>query len=54
MTTTHHPIDRTVRTTPTTTSCLRHRVWMAVCDDCRAAHADLLNPKEGRTAPPAR
>jgi hypothetical protein len=22
--------------------CLRHHVWMAACDDCRAAHAALL------------
>ena len=23
--------------------CLRHSVWMAVCDDCRAARAELVS-----------
>ncbi|MGY1809949.1 hypothetical protein ACI8AF_21490 [Blastococcus sp. SYSU D00669] len=36
--------DRPVR-------CLRHSVWMAVCDDCRAAHsAQVSGRTEERTA----
>jgi len=30
--------------------CLRHHVWMAACDDCRAAHAALLS-HQADTAP---
>ena len=29
--------------------CFRHSVWMAVCDDCRAAHADLVSSVRKRT-----
>jgi hypothetical protein len=30
--------------------CLRHSVWMAVCDDCRAARADLVSGGPKATA----
>ncbi|MGY1633936.1 hypothetical protein ACI784_19720 [Geodermatophilus sp. SYSU D01186] len=36
MRTPHHPTRPETRTT---TRCLRHRVWMAACLDCRAAHS---------------
>ncbi|WP_176522974.1 hypothetical protein [Blastococcus aggregatus] len=25
--------------------CFRHHVWLAACDDCREAHADLLGAR---------
>jgi hypothetical protein len=35
--------------------CLRHRVWMAACDDCRTAHtARLLTSAEAPTGPDPR
>ena len=30
--------------------CLRHSVWMAVCDDCREARADLVSGKRQASA----
>ena len=29
--------------------CLRHRVWMAICDDCRAAHSAVVTDAEPRS-----
>jgi hypothetical protein len=43
VTSTHHPIHRIAPVEPRPLRCFRHRVWMAVCEDCRAAHADLLD-----------
>lgn len=31
--------------------CLRHRVWMAACEDCRTAHIARLATRPAVTAP---
>ncbi|MCV2488063.1 hypothetical protein OF117_01695 [Geodermatophilus sp. YIM 151500] len=41
-----HPLDRRPQ------RCLRHRVWMAACDDCLAAHAELLRATGEAAATP--
>lgn len=40
VTTPDRPDDRLQRP-PRPVICLRHHVWMAACDDCRAAHSVL-------------
>ncbi len=32
--------------------CLRHTAWMASCDDCRRAHAEVLSRPRPRTGTP--
>lgn len=39
----HHPTEKKSLTPDRPARCLRHSVWMAVCDDCRAARADLVS-----------
>ena len=38
-----HDLDRKNLIPDRPVRCLRHSVWMAVCDDCRAARADLVS-----------
>lgn len=52
VTTVNRSDDRSARTSRPHL-CLRHHVWMAACDDCRAAHAALLS-HQADTAPTAR
>jgi hypothetical protein len=39
----HHPKHTESHRSDKPVRCLRHSVWMAVCDDCRAARADLVS-----------
>jgi len=45
----HHPKHPESHRSDKPARCLRHDVWMAVCDDCRAARTELVSAK--RTAP---
>ncbi|MGY1771172.1 hypothetical protein [Blastococcus sp. SYSU D00813] len=36
----HAPVRTAVSAAARPLRCLRHRVWMAACDDCRDAHRD--------------
>jgi hypothetical protein len=40
----YHP--KHTSSSPQPVRCLRHSVWMAVCDDCRAAHAETVSGAE--------
>ena len=44
-----HDLIHLIRpTTARDPRCLRHTVWMAACDDCRHAHAEVLSrPRPG-------
>ncbi len=48
MSTVHHANTVTAPRTRPAARCLLHSVWLAACDDCREAHADLI---KGRRAP---
>jgi len=48
----HHSHEKKSLIPDRPVQCLRHSVWMAVCDDCRAARADLVSG--ARKATPAR
>jgi hypothetical protein len=39
----HDPVEKKTLLTDRPVRCLRHSVWMAVCDDCRSARADLVS-----------
>ena len=52
MNTSHHPNVRLTPVTPRALRCLRHRVWMAACEDCRAAHVERLESDRNPTVPP--
>jgi hypothetical protein len=39
----HHSSEKKSLIPDRPVECLRHSVWMAVCDDCRAARADLVS-----------
>jgi hypothetical protein len=43
VTTTHRPIQLVRSTIRRPVRCLHHTVWMACCDDCREAHAHVLD-----------
>ena len=45
----HHP-DKSLLIPDHPVRCLRHSVWMAVCDDCRAAHAAVVSGAGKRSA----
>jgi hypothetical protein len=45
--TTHHPIRLVPPAARRPARCLHHTVWMARCEDCRAAHAYLLDRSRG-------
>ncbi len=48
MTTPHDLIHLIRPTSARDPRCLRHTAWMAACDDCRRAHAQLLaRPRPG-------
>jgi hypothetical protein len=47
----HDPAEKKILIPDRPVRCLRHSVWMAVCDDCRAARADLVRGRARRTAP---
>ena len=42
MSTPHHLIHTIRPASAKDPRCLRHTAWMAACDDCRRAHAELL------------
>jgi hypothetical protein len=46
----HHLHEKKSLTPDRPARCLRHGVWMAVCDDCRAARADLVSGERKATA----
>jgi hypothetical protein len=46
----HHPTEKKSLIPDRSVQCLRHSVWMAVCDDCRAARADLVSGARKATA----
>ena len=46
----HHPSEKKSLIPDRPARCLRHSVWMAVCDDCRAARADLVSGARKATA----
>jgi len=46
----HHPSEKKSLIPDRPAQCLRHSVWMAVCDDCRAARADLVSRARKPTA----
>jgi hypothetical protein len=46
----HHPSEKKSLIPDRPVQCLRHSVWMAVCDDCRAARADLVSGARKATA----
>ena len=39
----HDPVEKKTLIPERPVRCLRHSVWMAVCDDCRRARADLVS-----------
>jgi hypothetical protein len=39
----HHPKHTRSQRSDRPTRCLRHDVWMAVCDDCRAERSELVS-----------
>jgi len=39
----HDPVPKKILIPDRPVRCLRHSVWMAVCDDCRQARADLVS-----------
>jgi hypothetical protein len=39
----HDPLEKKTLIPERPVRCLRHSVWMAVCDDCRRARADLVS-----------
>jgi hypothetical protein len=43
VTTAQHPIHLIRPATRRPARCLHHTVWMACCDDCREAHAHVLD-----------
>ena len=43
MTSQHDLIRRIRPTSARDPRCLRHTAWMASCDDCRRAHAEVLS-----------
>ena len=50
VTTTHHPNAHIRSASRRPGRCLRHRVWMAACDDCRVARTDLLTSSRDKNA----
>jgi hypothetical protein len=51
VTSTHHEVHRILPIRQRPLRCLRHRVWMASCTECCAAHAQSL--KAAREATPS-
>jgi hypothetical protein len=49
VTSTHVPTQLVRSTVRRPARCLHHTVWMACCDDCRAAHAHLLDRPHEQT-----
>jgi hypothetical protein len=52
VTSSHHPPLRLTPVAPRPLRCLRHRVWMAACEDCRAAHLERLASDRKTAAAP--